>query len=43
MLAKVKKENVIINMVPIITTHNQLQKNVISKEREHHKNKSLAN
>jgi hypothetical protein len=28
-LAEVKKENVTVNMVLIITTHNQLPKNVI--------------
>jgi hypothetical protein len=41
-LAEVKKENVTINMVLVIITHNQLPKNVIFKEREPHKNKSLA-
>jgi hypothetical protein len=41
MLAKVKKENVHVNMVLIITTHNQLPKNVIFKERVPHKNKNL--
>lgn len=41
-LAEVKKENVSVNMVLVITTHNQLPKNVIFKEREPHKNKSLA-
>jgi U3 small nucleolar ribonucleoprotein component len=38
-----KKEDIAMNMVLVVTTHNQIPKNVVFKEKELHKNKSLAN
>jgi hypothetical protein len=38
-----KKEDVVVNMVLIITTHNQIPKNVVFEEKKPLKNKSLAN
>ncbi len=37
-----KKDNVAINMVLVITTHNQILENVVFKEKEPLKNKSLV-
>ncbi len=41
--ATTPKDNVVINMVLVITIHNQIPKNVVFKEKEPLKNKNLAN
>ncbi len=38
-----KKDNVVVNMVLTVTTCDQITKNVVFKEKEPFKNKSLAN
>ncbi len=42
-MVKTKNEDVIVNMVMVITTCSQLLKNVVVKEKEPHMNKNLAN
>ncbi len=41
MVTTPKKDNVVVNMVFVVTTHNQIPKNVVLKEKEPFKNKSL--
>jgi hypothetical protein len=38
-----KKEDIAMNIVLVVTTHNQIPENVVLKEKKLHKNKSLAN
>jgi hypothetical protein len=38
-----KKDNVVVNMVLVITTHSRIPENVVFKEKEPFKNKSLKN
>jgi hypothetical protein len=38
-----KKEDIIVNMVLVVTTYIQIPKNVVFKDNEPHKNKSLVN
>jgi len=38
-----KKEDIVMNMVLVVTIHSQIPENVVFKEKELHKNKSLAN
>ncbi len=43
MVVPPKKEDIVVNMVLVTTTCNQILENVVFKEKEPHKNKSLAN